>query len=75
MSDPVQLEAGIQMLAEACPDTAADKWDLLRAALGEGFQSIDRRLQELGPLQPERFSLEEANVRLSAWAKGLRWSS
>jgi len=75
MSDPARLEAGIQMLAEACPDTPADKWDLLRTALGEGFQSIDRRLQELGPLQPDRFSPEEANARLSDWAKGRRWSS
>jgi len=75
MSDPARLEAGIQMLAEACPDTPAHKWNLLRTALGEGFQSTDRRLQELGPLQPERFSLEEANARLSARAKGRRWSS
>ena len=75
MSDPARLEAGIQILAEACPDTPTEKWDLLRTALGEGFQSIDRRLQELGPLEPERFSLEEANARLSGWAKDRRWSS
>ena len=28
MSDPVRLEAGIQMLAEACPDQPAGRWDL-----------------------------------------------
>jgi Plasmid pRiA4b ORF-3-like protein len=75
MSDPLRLEAGIQMLAEACPGQPADTWDRLRTALGEGFQSIDRRLHELGPLQPERFSLQEANTRLSELVQGRRlWS-
>ena len=75
MSDPVRLEGGIQMLAEACPGQPADTWDLLRTVLGEGFQSIDRRLHELGPLRPERFSLQEANERLSALVQGRRWWS
>lgn len=65
MSDPVLVEAGIQMLTEACPDQPARTWDLLRTALDEGSQSIDRRLQELGPVQPDRFSLKEANERLT----------
>lgn len=39
MSDPVRLEAGIQMLAEACPDQPPASWDLLRTAMEEGFQS------------------------------------
>ena len=52
MSDPVRLEAGVQILAE-------------------DFQSIDRRLHELGPLQPDRFSLKEANAHLSESAQ--RW--
>jgi hypothetical protein len=39
--------------------------------LDEGFQSIDRRVHELGPLQPDRFSLKEANVRLSELTQ--RW--
>ena len=71
MSDPVRLEAGVQMLAEACSGQAAGTWDLLRTVLDEGFQSIDRRLHELGPLQPDRFSLKEANARLSELAQ--RW--
>ena len=71
MSDPVRLEAGVQMLAEACPGQSARTWDLLRTVLEEGFQSIDRRLHELGPLQPDRFSLKEANARLSELAQ--RW--
>ena len=75
MSDPVLLEAGIQMLSEACPDQPPGTWNLLRTALDEGFQSIDRRLKELGPLQPDRFSLQEANTRLSGLAQSRRaWS-
>ena len=65
MSDPVLVEAGIEMLAEACPDQPARTWDLLRSALDEGFKSIDQRLKELGPVQPDRFSLQETNERLN----------
>jgi hypothetical protein len=64
MSDSVRLEAGIQMLSAACPDQPAGTWDLLRTALAEGFQNIDRRLHEFGPLHPDRFSLQETNARL-----------
>lgn len=71
MSDPVLVEAGIQMLADACPDQPPQTWDLLRTVLDEGFQSIDQRLKEHGPLRPERFSLPEANVRLGDLAQ--RW--
>lgn len=41
--------------------------------LKEGFESIDRRLQEYGPLEPERFSLEEANNRLARREDLMRW--
>jgi hypothetical protein len=64
MSDPVLLEAGIEMFAEACPDQPPATWDLFRSALDEGFRSLDRRLKECGPLQPERFSLREVDERL-----------
>jgi hypothetical protein len=73
MSDPVLLEAGIQMLANACPDESPRSWDLLRTALDKGFQSIDERLKHLGPLQPDRFSLNEANTRLTALTQNWRW--
>src|SRR3954447_769506 len=46
LCDPSLREAGIQMLAEACPDQPAETWDLLRTALTEGLQNIDQRLQE-----------------------------
>jgi len=75
MSDPVRLEAGIQMLVEACPDAPMDRWDLLRTVWDEAFQSIDQRLKEQGPLEPERFNLQEANARLSELAQGRRWRS
>ena len=55
-----------------CWPRPARTWDLLRTTLGDGFQSIDRRLHELGPLQPERFSLQEANGRLSKLAQRRR---
>ncbi len=64
MSDPLLLDAGIQVLAEACPDQPTQSWDLLRPVLEEGFHSIDDRLKQPGPLQPDRFSLPEANERL-----------
>ena len=73
MSDPVLVETGIAMLAEACPEEPPQTWALLRTVLKEGFQSIDDRLQKLGPLEPDRFSLQEANTRLSEWAQGWRW--
>ena len=75
MFDPTRLEAGVQMLAKACPDQEVRTWDLLRTTLGEGVQRIDRRLKDLGPLQPERFSLQETNARLSGLAEHQRlWS-
>ena len=75
MSDPLRLEAGIEMLAEACPDEPAQTWDLLRTVLDDGFQSIDQRLKELGPVQPDRFILAEVNERLSELAQRRRFRS
>ena len=37
--------------------------------LDEGLQSIVLRLHELGPLQPDPFSLKEANACLSELAQ------
>jgi hypothetical protein len=73
MSDPVRLEAGIQIMAAACPDQPAGTWSLLRKVLSEGFESIDRRLKELGPVEPDRFSLQETNARLNALAQSRRF--
>ena len=64
MLAPTMVETGIQLLAKACPDQPSQTWDLLRTAMDEGLRSIDQRLEESGPLQPDRFSLQEANERL-----------
>lgn len=65
MCTPVQMEAVLEILAASDPDVPAETWRSYREMLKEGFASIDRRLQEYGPLEPERFSLEEANQRLA----------
>ena len=39
MSDPVRLEAGVQMLAEACPSQSERTWDLLRTVLDGAFRA------------------------------------
>ena len=66
------VETGILMLAEACPDQPSGTWELLRTAMDEGLRSIDQRLEESGPLQPERFSLQEANERLRIFTQRRR---
>ena len=65
MCTPVQMEAVLGMLAAFDPAVPAETWRSYREMLKEGFASIDRRLQEYGPLEPERFSLEEANQRVA----------
>jgi hypothetical protein len=58
------LEAGIQMSTESSPETPSNSWELLRTEVDDCLVSLDARLQEYGPLQPDRFSLQEANERL-----------
>ena len=65
MCTPVRMEAVLGMLAAFDPAVPAETWRSYREMLKEGFASIDRRLQEYGPLEPERFSLEEANQRVA----------
>jgi len=60
----VQREAAVEMLAASDPEAPPETWRSYRQILQEGFASIDRRLQEYGPREPERFHLEEANRRL-----------
>ncbi len=63
LGNPVLREAGIQMLAEACPKEPAETWNLLRTVLPEALDSLDQRLQVAGPLQPNRFDLVESKER------------
>ena len=51
--------SGVQTFAAACPDQPASRWDLLRTALDDGFQSIDRGLKE------------ESSSNPGVWAWGL----
>ncbi|HKR29426.1 MAG TPA: hypothetical protein VJT08_03065 [Terriglobales bacterium] len=65
MGTPAQVEAVIAMLTVAHPDQPTSSWDLLREVMDDGLKSIVQRLEEYGPLEPNRFSLKEANQRLA----------
>ena len=67
MGTPAQVEAVIAMLTAAHPDQPASSWDLLRGAMDDGLRSIDRRLEEYGPLEPHRFSLKRPTRGWRSW--------
>ena len=73
MCTPVQMEAVLGMLAASDPEAPPETWRSYREILNEGFASIDRRLQEFGSLEPERFNLEEAHQRLAQRQDRMRW--
>ena len=73
MCTPVQMEAVLGVLAASNPEAPPETWRCYREMLKEGFVSMDRRLQEYGPLEPERFSLEEAHQRLAQREDLVRW--
>ena len=65
MFPPAEVETVISMLTAAHPDGPASTWEVLRDVIAKSRVSLDRRLEESGPLTPERFSLLEANERLA----------
>src|SRR5215472_11373282 len=65
MFEPAQVETTIRVLAAAHPDRPASTWDLLRSVVADSAKSLDQRLEQSGRLEPERFSLREANERLA----------
>jgi hypothetical protein len=65
MGTPAQVEAVIAMLTAAHPDRPPSTWNILREVMDDGLPSIDQRLEQCGPLEPNRFSLKEANQRLA----------
>ena len=65
MFEPAQVETTIGVLTAAHPDRPASTWELLRRVLADDAESLDRRLERSGRLEPERFSLKEANERLA----------
>jgi len=73
MFEPAQVESSIRVLATANPDTPSSTWDLLNRVLKDGAESLDRRLEQSGRLEPEKFSLLEANKRLAKVLQGRRF--
>jgi hypothetical protein len=65
MFPPAEVETMISMLTAAHPDGRASTWEVLRDVIAKSGASLDRRLEESGPLTPERFSLSEANERVA----------
>jgi hypothetical protein len=65
MFPPAEVETMISMLTAAHPDGPASTWEVLRDVIAKSGASLDRRLEESGPLTPERFSLSEANERMA----------
>ena len=74
MFEPAQVESTIRVLTAAYPDRPASTWDLLRSVLTDGAQSLDRRLEQSGRLEPERFHLREVNERLARWLESRRFA-
>jgi hypothetical protein len=74
LSDPARFEVAVGWLAATHPDEPAERWDFVRDVLRKGWESVDRRLEQYGPLDPERFSLQEANARLAFLAQRGYWS-
>ena len=72
MFAPAQVETTIRVLVAAHPDHPVSTWGLLRSVLADGAKSLDRRLEQSGRLEPERFSLKEANQRLAKLLQGRR---
>ena len=56
MFEPAQVETASGVLAAAHPDRPASTWELLRSVLADGAESLDRRLEQSGRLEPERWS-------------------
>ncbi|MDQ2835574.1 MAG: plasmid pRiA4b ORF-3 family protein [Acidobacteriota bacterium] len=65
MFPPAEVETVIRMLTAAHPAGPASTCEVLRDVIAKSGVSLDRRLEESGPLTPERFSLLEANERLA----------
>jgi Plasmid pRiA4b ORF-3-like protein len=65
MFPPAEVETVIRMLTTAHPNGPASSWEVLRDVIAKSGVSLDRRLEESGPLRPELFSLLEANERLA----------
>jgi hypothetical protein len=72
MFQPAQIEATIRALTAAHPDGSVGTWELLRSVVADSVKSLDQRLEQSGRLEPERFSLKEANQRLATLLESRR---
>ena len=74
MFQPAQIEAAIRALTAAHPDGPVSTWELLRSVVADSAKSLDQRLEQSGRLEPERFSLKEANQRLAKLVESRRFA-
>jgi pRiA4b ORF-3-like protein len=73
LSDPETMAASMKVLAQVYSDEPDIDWPLFEAAVMTGWQSVEERLAQTGPLRPLRFSRKEANERLAALRQQRRW--
>ena len=74
MFQPAQVETAIRMLTSAHSDRPVSTWELLRSVVSDSAKSLDQRLEQSGRLEPERFSLEEANQRVAKLLESRRFA-
>jgi len=77
MVTPAQVEAVIAMLSAAHPNRSLSTWDILREVMDDGLRSLDQRLEQSGPLEPNpgRFAIVDSETdtgRRHAPARGQR---
>jgi len=74
MFHPAQVETAIRMLTSAHSDRPVSTWELLRSVVADSAKSLDQRLEQSGRLEPEQFSLKEANQRLAKLLESRRFA-
>ena len=74
MFHPAQVETAIRMLTSAHSDRPVSTWELLRSVVSDSAKSLDQRLEQSGRLEPERFSLKEANQRVAKLLESRRFA-
>lgn len=68
ISQPSTIAASVRLLAAEYGDEWADlDLNALEDTLTDGWKNVEARLERTGPLTPTRFSVKEANERLTAW--------
>jgi hypothetical protein len=73
LSHPTTIAASVKLLAQVYSDELDIDWQFLEETLTMGWQSVEERLERMGPLTPTRFSRKEANERLASLMQQRRW--